>query len=342
MIFDDRQIDLDAYLEKMGQREAQELRWGTHWKSDVLGRIVNGDEASGDRLPWAKTHNGVRLRPGELSIWAGINGHRKSLVLGQVMLWLAREHRICIASLEMKPDETLLRMARQGFGGTPSFDWAGEFLEGCNGRVCLYDQLDSVDCDRILGVVHYAANELKCAHIVIDSLTKCGIAGDDYARQKRFVDRLQWAAKAYDVHVHLVAHMRKGQDEAHRPGKFDVRGASEITDLADNVFVVWKDKERDEAITARMNGLDLTPQQIKAMDRPDQILDVAKQRHGSFEGSFALWFHRKSLQLLGTDDIHAMPWPDMHGDLSQWKPCSTYGDHYRRLAEESRPSASIN
>lgn len=335
MIFNNREIDLDAYLAKIGQREEQSLRWGTHWKTELLDRVVNGNQAVGDKLPWSKTHNGVRLRPGELSIWAGINGHRKSMILGQVMLWLAREHRICIASLEMKPSETLYRMLLQAVGGNPSFEQAAEFMEGCNGRMCLYDELDSVESDRILGVVHYAANELHCAHIVVDSLTKCGIDGDDYGKQKRFVDRLQWAAKRYNIHVHLVCHMRKGKDESERPGKFDVRGASEITDLADNVFICWKDKTREEALTLQDNGQTLSQDHLKALERPDQILDVAKQRHGQFEGKYALWFHRRSLQFIGSDDARSMPWPTFDGDMSQWKACPTYGDHYRRLAEES-------
>lgn len=342
MIFDDRQIDLDAYIAQIGLRESEELHWGTKWQRDVLARIVNGDQITGDKLPWSKTHGGVRLRPGELSIWAGINGHRKSMILGQVMLWLAREHRVCIASLEMRPDETLLRMARQAFGGMPGVEEAGMFLDGCNGRICLYDQLDSVDADRILGVVHYAANELQCSHIVIDSLTKCGIAGDDYAKQKRFVDRLQWAAKSYGVHVHLVCHMRKGKDENDRPGKFDVRGASEITDLADNVFICWKDKDREDAIQREQNGLELFPNHLKALERPDQILDVAKQRHGQYEGAYSLWFHRGSLQFLGSDDSRSMPWPNFEGDLSEWKPCPIFGDHYRKLSAQSRLETSLN
>ncbi|MCG3171851.1 MAG: hypothetical protein CALGDGBN_03557 [Pseudomonadales bacterium] len=335
MIFNDRTIDLDAYLAKIGQREEQWLRWGTHWKTELLDRVVNGRQDRGEKLPWSKTHGGVQLRPGELSIWAGINGHRKSMLLGQVMLWLARESRICIASLEMRPEETLHRMLCQAVGGSPSFEQTAEFLEGCNGRICLYDQLDSVEADRILGVAHYAANELQCSHVVIDSLTKCGIAGDDYAKQKRFVDRLQWAAKSYGVHVHLVCHMRKGKDETERPGKFDVRGASEITDLADNVFITWKDKERDEAVQCQANGLPMTPVMTKALERPDQILEVAKQRHGTFEGAYALWFHRRSLQFLGSDDSRSMPWPDYNGDLSQWTACPNFGDHYRRFADES-------
>lgn len=342
MIFSSRTVDLDAYLAKVADREAEMLHWATNWRSDLLARVINGAEVEGDKLPWSKTHSSVRLRPGELSIWAGINGHRKSMLLGQVMLWLARERRICIASLEMKPAETLFRMATQAHGGELDVDTAAHFVEGCNGRICLYDQLDTVEADRILGMVHYAANELGCQHIVIDSLTKCGISGDDYGKQKRFVDRLQWAAKSYEVHIHLVAHMRKGKDESDRPGKFDIRGASEITDLADNVFITWKDKAREEAQYLRSTGGNLTPEHIRALDRPDQILDVAKQRHGEFEGRFSLWFHARSLQFLGSDEGRALPWPDYEGNMANWKPCPTYGDHYRRLAAASNPAHSAH
>ncbi len=342
MIFNDQTVNLDDYLAFIGKQESQELHWATNWRSDLLSRILNGNEVHGEPLPWGKTHKSVRLRPGELSIWAGINGHRKSMILGQVMLWLARESRVCIASLEMKPAETLYRMATQAVGCDPSVEAAAQFVEGANGRICLYDQLDSVDPDRILGMAHYAANELECKHIVIDSLTKCGIAGDDYGKQKKFVDRLQWCAKSYGAHNHLVCHMRKGKDENDRPGKFDVRGASEITDLADNVFICWKDKERDDAVECRANGLTLSPTQVKALERPDQILDVAKQRHGSFEGAFSLWFHRRSLQFIGSDDTRAMPWPDHEGNLTKWVPCPTFGTHYSRLSGESNLSPLRN
>ena len=344
MIFDDRTVDLDAYLAETGQNEAQMLHWGTRWKDELLARVINGETISGDKLPWAKTHGSVRLRPGELSIWAGINGHRKSMLLGQVMLWLAAipDRRICIASLEMRPEETLFRMARQAAGCEPSFEFAAEFVEGSNGRICLYDQLDTVKSDRILGMVHYAANELACSHIVIDSLTKCGIGGDDYSRQKEFVDRLQWAAKTYRTHIHLVCHMRKGSDEANRPGKFDIRGASEITDLADNVFICWKDKQREEATAMQRNGFTLSPEHLKALERPDQILDVAKQRHGAFEGKFALWFCERSLQFTGTESGGSLPWPNHHRDMADWKPCKKFGDYYTRRAAESKASPSEN
>lgn len=344
MIFGDRTIDLNPYLETVAELEGQEVHWATKWRSDVMARAINGDHIEGARLPWSKTHDHVRLRPGELSIWAGINGHRKSMLVGQVMLWLSKEPdtRICIASLEMRPVETLWRMATQAAGCQPDPVWCASFLEGSNGRICLYDQLDTVEATRIVAMIHYVANELKCSHIVIDSLVKCGIAGDDYTGQKKFVDRLQWAAKTYGCHIHLICHMRKGQDENHRPGKFDVRGASEITDLADNVFIVWKDKEREDAIRHQDLGLTLRPAHLEALDRPDQILEVAKQRHGSFEGRFSLWFHKRSLQFLGSNEGRAMPWPNPNQDLETWKACPVFGDHYKRLSNESNGSPLVS
>jgi len=287
-------IDFLAYL---GQQEASSIHWGRHWTTALVDRVANGPEVEGDKLPWNKTYEHVRLRPGEISIWAGINGHRKSMILGQVALHLAKKRRVCIASLEMHPVATLERMVKQSYCQTitdPITTLA--FAQWTENRICIYDQLDTVAAERILGMVHYAAVELRCAHIIIDSLTKCGLGTDDYTAQKQFVDRLAWAAKAHGVHVHLVCHMRKGSDENHKPGKFDVRGASEITDLADNVFICWKNLPKETAKEKRRDGFDAADRSI--FNSFDQLLTVAKQRHGEYEGSFGLWLDINTLQFL--------------------------------------------
>ena len=65
--------------------------------------LVNGVNSVGDKLPWVKTHNMFRFREGELTIWAGVNGNGKSLVMGQTALWLMRHTPVLIASMEMSP-----------------------------------------------------------------------------------------------------------------------------------------------------------------------------------------------------------------------------------------------
>lgn len=62
-------------------------------------------------MPWQKTHSTFRFRPGEVTLYAGSNGGGKSLVTGQIALGLMQQgHKVCIASFEMKPKRTMLRM----------------------------------------------------------------------------------------------------------------------------------------------------------------------------------------------------------------------------------------
>ena len=149
----------------------------------------------------------------------------------------------------------------------------------------------------------YAAKELNIEHIFIDSLMKCGIGTDDYNGQKIFVDRLCWAAKTHNVHIHLVHHMRKREKEGHIPDKFDVKGAGETVDLVDNLMIVHRNKTKEMA-----------KEQGKEYDEasPDTIVVCAKQRHGEWEGRFGLYFDHGSQQLTAAPN-KTIPWPGHNG-----------------------------
>lgn len=300
-------IDFASYIEDASILEAGVIHWGNSWSDRLVDLAKHGRQIHGDKLPWSKTHNTFRLRGGELTIWAGVNGHRKSMAVGQIMLWLAQETRVCIASLEMKPEQTLWRMCCQAAGCSPGAGFAKTFAEWTEDRICIYDQLDTVETLRIFGLVHYAAKELGCTHVVIDSLMKCGIAEEDYAGEKRFVDRLQWIAKSLNIHIHLICHMRKGMSEDRVPNKFDVKGTGGITDLADNVVIVWKDKRKEQAKKKQQAGGVLSQEESEALSRPDQKIIVEKQRHGDWEGGFLFWFDDASLQFVGEEGRGAMP-----------------------------------
>jgi len=279
--------DID-FIKFLGAQESQYLERASNWTDEVIERLDGKGGTSGDILPWMKTHNLVALRPGEVSVWGGFNGHGKSQILNQVCAWGLKKSRWLIASMEMKPAATLHRMVRQVTGVKDvATNYARDFLRWTDDRLWIYDQLDTVKKERILGMIHYAAQELKINHIVIDSLMKCGIPNDDFNAQKEFIDRVCWAAKTENIHVHIVHHMRKGQNEVTRPNKHDFRGAGEITDLVDNVFIVHRNKGKEEKI-----------QKGEAADpnEPDCTLGIAKQRHGEWEGVFKLWFHPESMQ----------------------------------------------
>ena len=136
------------FLEFVGLQERQYIESTKYFLNEVKKRLANGVEVCGDKLPWPKTHEKVRLRPGEVSLWAGINGHGKSLVLGQVLLWLPGDVKILIASMEMQPAATIERMCKQSLGtGTPSDQYVDEFGD-LTENIYIYDQTDSVEAER--------------------------------------------------------------------------------------------------------------------------------------------------------------------------------------------------
>jgi twinkle protein len=145
-----------------------------------------------------------------------------------------------------------------------------------------------VNGDRVLSVCRYAAKVLKVKHIVIDSLMKCGFNEDDYNGQKGFVDQLCAIAKDFAVHIHLVHHSRKREDESKPPGKMDAKGTGAIIDQVDNCITVFRNKRKEVQMSMGQGD----------KDAYDALMIVDKQRHGEWEGNLALWYDVESQQYL--------------------------------------------
>ena len=302
--FNDMDVDTLAFV---GEQESQYLVGLDHFTEEVEKLLSGDQDYIGATLPWKKTHDFLRFRPGETTIWAGINGHGKSMISGMAALWMMEKQAVCIASLEMPVRQTVRRMLRQINGiKNPTMAMFNRLKDWCPENFVIYDQLDTVAADRILGMMHYAARELGVKQIFLDSLIKCGLPVDDYNAQARLMDKICWVAKSENIHIHVVMHMRKGRDETEQPGKFDVKGAGELTDLADNVLVCWRNK-RKEREREKMNAYQ--PHEF-SVDDPDTVLTVHKQRHGEWEGPFNLWFDEVSQAFLSSPgaEIPTFPW----------------------------------
>lgn len=231
------------------------------------------------------------FRPSELTIWTGINGHGKSMLLGQIMLdAVAAEQRVCIASMELPGARTLYRLVRQATAmREPSPAYINETMAWLGENLWIFDVLGSAKTDRILEVFRYAARRYGIQHFVIDSLMKCGIASDDYRAQKSFVEALCDFKSEYGVHVHLVAHPRKGESESAKPDKMDVKGAGEVIDMADSILSVFRNKKKEEEV-------EKDDPDERLMNSPDSILTCHKQRNGEWEGKIGLWFDKDSFR----------------------------------------------
>ena len=245
-----------------------------------------GDAHIGVLMPWIKSAGKLAVRPAELSIWTGINGHGKSQMLGQVILHaMSQGERACIASMELRPEKLLYRMVRQMTASRePRIADIKACMDWLVGRAWIFNAIGTADPSRLLEVFAYARKRYGVTQFVIDSLMKCGIAEDDYNGQKAFVDRLCDFKLQHECHIHLVAHSRKKMNEDGAPGKMDIKGSGSIGDLADNLFSVWRNKKKESGEDTE------TPY--------DAILNCDKQRHGEWEGALGFYFDRDSFLYL--------------------------------------------
>lgn len=275
------------------------------------------DRPVGMRTPWNKVGLNILFRPGEVSIWTGINGHGKSQLLGHVIAdGLHEGETACIASMEMQPQRTLYRMTRQLTGvDTPSIPYIRSAHQWLADKLWLFAVVGTAKSDRILEVFRYARQRYGVTQYIVDSLAKCGIDEDDYRAQKAFVEKLVDFAQEFSVHCHLVAHARKGQDEFTAPGKLDVKGTGAITDMVDNVFTVWRNKrkEADVVMWEQQNPGEPTPKEMN--DRSDATLTCSKQRYSGWEGMVTLWFDPKSCQYLAGPHVRPLNYAPVNQEM---------------------------
>lgn len=283
-------IDFSSYME---ETEQHAVHPASHWLEETIDAFHAPEKHEVvPTLLWAKTSGKIHFRPGEVSLWAGINGHGKSMFLSHVVLDLCvQRQRVMVASFEMRPVRQMQRMSRQAYADSkPEENYLRRLAKWTDDKLWIYDHVGAVEWRKQLAVMRYAVKNFGINHFVIDSLMKCVKGEDDYNAQKDFVTELCAFAQAHNVHVHLVHHVRKGEHEGKPPGKFDIKGSGSITDQVDNVFIVWRNKKAEE------EGKEMAPGTLPLM--PTCMLGCEKQRNGEVEDKFGFWFEPYSQQYL--------------------------------------------
>lgn len=285
-------LDFDEYLSQT--ENSQKVRRAGDFFDEVRREFAHRD--TGKRYPgMSSTKAGKLLQfsPGEVTAWAGYNGHKKSMFTSQVALDLcAAGERVLLASFEMTPGKTLSRMARQCSGiARPADVWLSGFQAWTDNRLWLFDHMGRVKPSQTIGLCRYFAEELKGRHVFIDSMMMVVGSEESMDEQKQFVTDLVRVAQETQCHVHLVTHCRKPQtgDENRPPTKYDIRGAAAISDQVSNVVLVWANK-------AKKVALERNPNDEEQLQKPDALVIVDKQRNDGWEGKLSLWFDDKSLR----------------------------------------------
>lgn len=282
-------LDFSAY--ERGTECRVKVRPASSFGDDLLAEFAPASRLHTAEMMSTKLRGLVDFRAGEVTVWAGYNGHRKSMIVGQVALDMAEQrHRTLIASMEMSPARTLARMARQAFAThKPADDQLQRFSEWTDGRVWIFDHIGRVIPDTMLAVCNYFATELQGKQVFIDSFMMACASEESLDEQKQFATDLVRVAQETGLHIHCVAHCRKPTDDLRPPTKYDIKGSGSISDVAHNVITVWANR-------AKKAALELDATDSRAAAEPDQFLSVEKQRNGEFEGRVKLWFDDASFR----------------------------------------------
>lgn len=284
-------IDFEAYLE--ATEPAMKVRKASAFQEALEQQFVV--RKPGEYFPHMRsTHLGSNLefRPGEVTVWAGYNKHKKSMFTGQVALDLcAMNQRVLMASFEMLVESTLARMAKQAIASEwPSRNQLTDFTEWTDNKLWMFDHVGRITPKLCLAVLRYFARELKGQHVFIDNLMKVCQSEESLDEQKQLMSDLLDVSKETGMHVHLVAHCRKPSsgDDSKPPSRYDLRGSSTISDLPHNIVTVWSNRAKDAALRRDPND--------PIASKPDVLISVEGQRNGKFEGSVGLWFDDATLR----------------------------------------------
>lgn len=257
-------------------------------------------EKIGYSTPYGKLGDKLLFRSSEMTLWSGDSGAGKSQILSDCIVdWVRQGSRICLASLEMHPKQTLKRMCKQVVGvDRPTEKAITEALEWLDNGLLLYEKVGKSGVDSLLDIFSFARAKYGCDQFVIDSLMRLGIAGDDYTGQEKAVYRIVDWTLTNRVHVHLVAHSRKAGQDRSVPETQDVKGAMEIGANAFNIITVWRNRKHEDAISNAKSDEELA----ELMQKPGVIMNIAKQRNGDYEGKVGLWFDQETYRYHSSHD----------------------------------------
>lgn len=260
------------------ERDNQNLKRVVDFYDEIESFVENGHIIFGAKLPFLKTHDVFRFRDGEVTLWTGYNGHKKSMLLCYAAVQFLREsQKVCIASFEMKVISTIRRMTKQYTGHKDvGYDEFANFMAFTGENLWLFDHLGGITPNRLYGVILYSAEKLGVKHFIVDSLMRVIPGEDSYNEQKDFVVKLCDMAIKLNIHIHLVHHVKKGK-ESEVSGRYDAKGSGGISDNVHNSLVVWSNKDKIDGV-------------------PDVVLKCDKQREGEWEGKIALDFDSESLR----------------------------------------------
>lgn len=187
-------------------------------------------------------------RPGELTVLTGPTGSGKTSILSQLSLdYCSQGLGTLWGSFEIPTQRLIKKMIRQYSDIDFSKDmsdfehWSDKFLQL---PMYFMDFFGSCPLEEVLEAMNYAVDANNVKHVILDNL-QFMLSGqergnfDKWDMMDRSVSRIRQFATFKNVHVTLVIHPRKENDDT-ALGISSVTGTSKATQEADNVVILQR------------------------------------------------------------------------------------------------------
>jgi replicative DNA helicase len=267
----------------------------------------------------------IGFNPGELSIWSGSNGSGKSSVLSQITInGIDRGFKVAIFSGELRADRVLdwLHLQAAGKRHTRPTQYENYYtvpesvkskINGwLDGKLYIYNNNLGIGVLGVLKAIQRCIKEQNIRMVIIDnmmSLDLAAVSGEKYEKQTSLVLALSELAKQNNVHIHFVAHPRKSLGFLR---KNDISGTADITNAADNVFIV----HRVNTDFKRSTKLDMGFKEDNPLYNYSNVIEICKNRDLGIADEFiGLHFEHESKRFLNVkgEERHYKWETDEHG-----------------------------
>ena len=257
---------------------------------------------------------------GEISIVSGLNGSGKSSWLNCISLnAIQRGFKVAMFSGELMKEKVKVWLNQVAAGrefvkkvyGYDDFyyvpkDVTAKIDGWTKDKIFLYDNKYGRNWSRLLESIKTVVEQKDVNLLILDNLMTLDLdsfSGDKNEKQSSFVNSLADLAKQANIHIILVAHPRKSLTFLRRE---DIGGSGDITNLADNVYIIHRCNKDFEKRAPEFLGQDEV-NKITQYDGFSNVVEVCKNRFvGSVDNIFGYYYEPETKRFMGSKTEHVV------------------------------------
>ena len=245
---------------------------------------------------------------GELSVWSGSNASAKSTFLNEVAIESVNQgYKVAIYSGELIPSRLLKWIVMQCAGKKNMFydrtndywcvdnEYKKIIKKWLKGKLFIYNNDLGNKANNIIEQLKLCIQKNDIKVLILDNLMSMDLKnlGDNkYETQSLLVQKLSALAKELNIHIHFVCHPRKATSFLR---KEDIAGTGDLTNIADNVYIMHRVNEDFKVRTKEM----FKWKEDNPIYQFTNILEICKNREFGWQDEMiGMYFEKESKRLL--------------------------------------------